>query len=86
VITRDEESFQAWLGSESFAHGHRSAAEGPGRLGPTAGRAAQRGVVLHRGRRIRSPLSFEDLFGPAGRGSVNEQLVKLDVRPAGAAS
>jgi hypothetical protein len=27
---RDEESFQAWLGSESFAHGHRSAAEGQG--------------------------------------------------------
>ena len=34
VITRwrDEESFQAWLGSESFAHGHRS---------PPSGRAAQ---------------------------------------------
>ena len=29
VITRwrDEESFQAWLASPSFAHGHRSAAE-----------------------------------------------------------
>ena len=29
VITRwrDEESFQAWLGSESFIQGHRSAAE-----------------------------------------------------------
>jgi heme-degrading monooxygenase HmoA len=29
VITRwrDEQSFQAWLGSQSFAHGHRSAAE-----------------------------------------------------------
>jgi heme-degrading monooxygenase HmoA len=32
VITRwrDEESFQAWLGSDSFAHGHRSAAERQG--------------------------------------------------------
>jgi len=32
VITRwrDEESFQAWLASESFAHGHRSAAERQG--------------------------------------------------------
>ena len=32
VITRwaDEESFQSWLGSESFAHGHRSAAERAG--------------------------------------------------------
>jgi heme oxygenase (mycobilin-producing) len=32
VITRwrDEESFQAWRGSESFAHGHRSAAERQG--------------------------------------------------------
>src|SRR5512146_1318825 len=29
VVTRwrDEESFQAWLNSPSFAHGHRSAAE-----------------------------------------------------------
>lgn len=32
VITRwaDEDSFQAWLNSESFAHGHRSAAERSG--------------------------------------------------------
>lgn len=32
VITRwaDEESFQGWLNSESFAHGHRSAAERSG--------------------------------------------------------
>ena len=32
VITRwrDEDAFQAWLGSESFAHGHRSAAERAG--------------------------------------------------------
>ncbi|MEJ7651177.1 MAG: antibiotic biosynthesis monooxygenase [Nakamurella sp.] len=32
VITRwrDEASFQAWLGSPSFAHGHRSAAERAG--------------------------------------------------------
>lgn len=36
VITRwrDEESFQAWLGSESFAHGHRSAAERRGGSAP----------------------------------------------------
>ena len=27
---RDEESFQAWLASPSFAHGHRSAAERAG--------------------------------------------------------
>ena len=31
---RDEESFQAWLGSESFAHGHRSAAERQGSPAP----------------------------------------------------
>jgi heme-degrading monooxygenase HmoA len=32
VITRwrDEESFQGWLASQSFAHGHRSAAERAG--------------------------------------------------------
>lgn len=32
VLTRwrDEESFQAWLASPSFAHGHRSAAERAG--------------------------------------------------------
>ncbi len=38
VITRwrDEESFQAWLGSESFAHGHRSAAERQGDPAPKA--------------------------------------------------
>ena len=32
VLTRwrDEESFQAWLSSPSFAHGHRSAAERAG--------------------------------------------------------
>jgi heme-degrading monooxygenase HmoA len=36
VITRwrDEESFQAWLGSESFAHGHRSAPERQGGPAP----------------------------------------------------
>jgi heme-degrading monooxygenase HmoA len=36
VITRwrDEDSFQAWLGSESFAHGHRSAAERHGDPAP----------------------------------------------------
>lgn len=38
VITRwrDEESFQAWLGSESFARGHRSAAERQGDPAPKA--------------------------------------------------
>jgi heme-degrading monooxygenase HmoA len=36
VVTRwrDEESFQAWLNSDSFAHGHRSAAEGRGEGAP----------------------------------------------------
>ena len=36
VITRwrDEESFQAWLGSESFTQGHRSAAERQGGATP----------------------------------------------------
>ena len=36
VITgwRDEESFQAWLGSESFTQGHRSAAERQGGTTP----------------------------------------------------
>jgi heme-degrading monooxygenase HmoA len=36
VISRwlDEESFQAWLDSGSFAHGHRSAAERQGRPTP----------------------------------------------------
>jgi heme oxygenase (mycobilin-producing) len=36
VITRwaDEESFQAWLSSDSFAHGHRSAAERSGGEAP----------------------------------------------------
>lgn len=36
VITRwrDEESFQGWLQSESFAHGHRSAAERQGDPAP----------------------------------------------------
>ena len=37
VVTRwrDEESFQAWLNSDSFAHGHRSAAERRGQGAPT---------------------------------------------------
>lgn len=36
VVTRwrDEESFQAWLNSDSFAHGHRSAAERRGQGTP----------------------------------------------------
>ena len=36
VITRwrDEESFQAWVGSQAFAHGHRSAAERAGEAAP----------------------------------------------------
>ena len=36
VITRwaDEESFQAWVSSESFAHGHRSAVERAGGEAP----------------------------------------------------
>ena len=42
VITRwrDEAAFQAWLGSESFAHGHRSARE-------RAGGDAPRPVATH---------------------------------------
>lgn len=36
VVTRwrDEDAFQAWLGSESFAHGHRSAGERTGGAAP----------------------------------------------------
>lgn len=36
VVTRwrDEETFQAWLNSDSFAHGHRSAAERRGEGAP----------------------------------------------------
>jgi heme-degrading monooxygenase HmoA len=36
VVTRwrDEESFQAWLSSPAFAHGHRSAAERAGGEAP----------------------------------------------------
>ena len=42
VITRwrDEAAFQAWLSSESFAHGHRSGSE-------RAGWAAPRPVATH---------------------------------------
>lgn len=42
VVTRwrDEDAFQAWLASESFAHGHRSAAE-------RSGEAAPRPVATH---------------------------------------
>ena len=43
---RDEAAFQAWLGSESFTSGHRSAAE----RGTSARRDAQRGLVLRQGR------------------------------------
>ena len=58
VITRwrDEESFQAWLGSESFVQGHRSAAERKGRHGAQTGRHPQRGMVLRAGRRFRGKL------------------------------
>jgi heme-degrading monooxygenase HmoA len=37
VVTRwrDEESFQAWVNSPAFAHGHRSAAERSGGEAPT---------------------------------------------------
>ncbi|MBM9475205.1 antibiotic biosynthesis monooxygenase [Nakamurella flavida] len=36
VVTRwrDEEAFQAWVSSSSFAHGHRSAAERAGQAPP----------------------------------------------------
>jgi heme oxygenase (mycobilin-producing) len=42
VVTRwrDEESFQAWLSSPAFGHGHRSAAE-------RAGAPAQQPVGIH---------------------------------------
>ena len=39
-LTRDEESFQAWVSSPSFAHGHRSAGE-------RAGGEAQKPVGVH---------------------------------------
>ena len=56
---------------------------------PPRGRAARphsrsrgkRGVVLHLGRRIRSPLSFEDLFGPGrSRDRLLEPRTGRDVR------
>jgi heme oxygenase (mycobilin-producing) len=66
---RDEESFQAWLGSESFADGHRSAAEGQGgsapqpvarqaRCGPTSWSADPITVEL------RGPLRARPVEGP----------------------
>ena len=45
----DEESFQAWLSSPSFGHGHRSAAERGGGEAPKPVWRAQRAVVV-RGR------------------------------------
>jgi heme oxygenase (mycobilin-producing) len=59
VVTRwrDEESFQAWVSSPAFTHGHRSAAERAG------GEAPQRPVGVH------SELwSYEIAGGSAGRG------------------
>jgi heme oxygenase (mycobilin-producing) len=45
VLTRwrDEESFQAWLNSDSFAHGHRSAAERRGKAHRRSPRTARSG-------------------------------------------
>ena len=59
VVTRwrDEESFQAWLASPSFAHGHRSAAERSGGEAPQAGLHPQRGVVLRHRRRLHPRLT-----------------------------
>jgi heme-degrading monooxygenase HmoA len=59
VVTRwrDEESFQAWVNSPAFMHGHRSAAERAG------GEAPQRPVGVH------SELwSYEIAGGSPGRG------------------
>jgi len=59
VVTRwrDEESFQAWVNSSAFTHGHRSAAERAG------GEAPQRPVGVH------SELwSYEIAGGSPGRG------------------
>ena len=55
VITRwrDEAAFQAWLGSESFTSGHRSAGGAGRRRGAATRRQPQRGLVLRHGRRLR---------------------------------
>ncbi|MCW2866996.1 MAG: antibiotic biosynthesis monooxygenase [Marmoricola sp.] len=59
VITRwrDEESFQAWLGSAGFSQGHRSASERDG------GEAPQRPVSTHS-----EVWSYEVAGGSAARG------------------
>jgi heme-degrading monooxygenase HmoA len=59
VVTRwrDEESFQAWVNSPAFMHGHRSAAERAG------GEAPQRPVGVHS-----EVWSYEIAGGSPGRG------------------
>jgi heme oxygenase (mycobilin-producing) len=44
---RDEESFQAWLNPDSFAHGHRSTAERRGQGTPTPVATHSEVWVLH---------------------------------------
>ena len=64
VVTRwrDEESFQAWLSSPAFGHGHRAAAERSGAERP--GGEAPRPVGVH------SELwSYEIAGGSAGQAS-----------------
>jgi heme-degrading monooxygenase HmoA len=64
VVTRwrDEESFQAWVNSPAFAHGHRSAAERAG------GEAPQRPVGVH------SELwSYEIAGGSRGAGGPHDR-------------
>ena len=57
VVTRwrDEASFQAWVHSPAFSHGHRSAAERSGGEAPPGGRGQQRAVVLRDCGRLRRP-------------------------------
>ncbi len=69
VVTRwrDEESFQAWLSSPAFGHGHRSAAERSGGEEPPAGGRAQRAVVLRDRRRLRPLTRFHRTADSYGR-------------------
>jgi heme-degrading monooxygenase HmoA len=66
VVTRwrDEESFQAWLSSPAFAHGHRS--EGAAAAGEKAGaKAAEKPPVA-----VHSELwSYDVVLGSAGNAS-----------------
>src|SRR5215211_1383219 len=75
---RDEESFQAWLGSESFADGHRSAAEAQGGSAPQpVARQARCGPTSSSADPI--PLSFERI-DPCRRSSQPDCAMAAAVR------